>query len=236
MMFEQNGSNVLILWDVDHTLIETRGVGRAAFAAAFGSVTGHELRQMPHITGRTEPDIYAATIELHGITDPPPFSEFAKALASAYLDRQAELRDRGRAMPGALSALAHLAGLPGIQQSVLTGNTRSVARTKLETFSLDTYLDLFAGAYGDDNSHRPTLVGLAQHRAAARTGTGFGRWNTVLIGDSLGDIETARHGGAHVIAIAAGGSPASDLAVADQVLDDLTDPAALADSIRGLTG
>ncbi|GAB2531783.1 hypothetical protein GCM10027167_40780 [Nocardia heshunensis] len=35
MKFACNDSDVLILWDVDDTLIETRGVGRATFAEAF---------------------------------------------------------------------------------------------------------------------------------------------------------------------------------------------------------
>ncbi|MFE3101922.1 HAD family hydrolase [Nocardia tengchongensis] len=91
--------NVLILWDIDHTLIETRGVGREAFAVAFEQVTGRPLERMPHITGRTEPDIYAAVAALHEIQDPPPFPTFAQALATAYSERQDELYERGRVMP-----------------------------------------------------------------------------------------------------------------------------------------
>ena len=31
----------LVLWDIDHTLIETRGVGGQVYAEAFAKVTGH---------------------------------------------------------------------------------------------------------------------------------------------------------------------------------------------------
>ncbi len=227
MGISQGDGAVLVLWDIDHTLIETRGIGRAAFAAAFEQVTGRVLQQMPHITGRTEPDIYAATASLHGIQQPPKFDDFAEALAAAYIDRQDDLRQRGRTLPGAADALAYLADIPGVHQSVLTGNTRAVARIKLETFGLLDHLDLESGAYGDDDGYRPGLVPIAQSRATRRYMTKFAECNTVLIGDSPGDIETAVVGGARVVAIAAGGTPASDLTAADRVLNDLTDAQAL---------
>ncbi|WP_405136074.1 haloacid dehalogenase-like hydrolase [Nocardia sp. NBC_01388] len=230
-----HNTGALVLWDIDHTLIETRGVGRAAFADAFEQVTGCILRQMPHITGRTEPDIYAATAALHGIPEPTPFPAFADALLAAYTVRRDQLRQQGRILPGAEEALTYLAALPDIRQSVLTGNTRAVARLKLEIFGLRGYLDLDNGAYGDDDAHRPALVALAQSRAPAQNPNGYGHWNTVLIGDSPGDIETARQGGAHVIAVAAGGTPSSSLDDADVVLDDLTDAPALAEAIRALS-
>lgn len=237
MALTRNGvDSVLVLWDIDHTLIETRGVGRASFAAAFEQVTGHPLERMPHITGRTEPDIYAATVALHGIEEPPPFPVFAEALAAAYIERQEQLHEQGRAMPGAEHALAHLDALLGIRQAVLTGNTRKVSRIKLETFGFHKYLDLEVGAYGDDDGHRPALVPIAQARAASRDGAEFNQHNTVLIGDSLGDIETAHQGGARVIAVAAGGTPAAELTTADAVLDDLTDAPEIARAIRALAG
>ncbi len=231
MSFRQNDS-VLVLWDVDHTLIETRGVGRASFAAAFEDVTSRTLERMPQITGRTEPDIYAAAAALHDIDRPPLFPVFAESLAAAYIERQEQLREQGRVMPGAEEALEHLATIKGIRQSVLTGNTRRVTRIKLETFGLHKHLDLATGAYGDDDRHRPALVPIAQARAS--NDGEFGQHNTVLIGDSLGDIETARQGGARVIAVAAGGTAAADLETADAVLSDLTDAAGIEHLIRAL--
>jgi len=136
-------------------------------------------------------------------------------------------------MPGARETLAHLSTAAHITQSVLTGNTRDVARIKLETFGLHDYLDLTVGAYGDDDPHRPTLVTIARARATTQT-VQFDEQTTVLIGDSLGDIATARHGGARIIAVAAGGSSATDLSSADAVIDDLADPHTVADLIGSL--
>lgn len=229
MASTQPGS-VLVLWDIDHTLIETRGVGGAAFRDAFQRVTGCPVREMPHIPGRTEPDIVAATAALHGLA-PPPFEDFAEALLEAYAIRQTDLEARGRILPGAEAAVARLATIPTVYQSVLTGNTRAVAQLKLETFGLDSSLDLTIGAYGDDDRYRPALVGIAQKRAAARHKQAFECRTTILIGDSPGDIETGRVGGARVIAVAAGGTPVSELAGADVVVADLTEIDALLQAI-----
>lgn len=220
-------TDVLVLWDIDHTLIETRGIGRSAFAAAFERVTGYPLNRMPKVTGRTEPDIYDATVALHGLADAPPFDVFAAALADAYRTRRADLERTGRILPGATAALTHLANAVGVQQSVLTGNTRAVARIKLEIFGLDSDLALTVGAYGDDDGHRPALVPIAQARASTKYGTAFDRRNTILVGDSPADIATAVSGGAHIVAVAAGGTPAAELAGADLILEELTDTSAL---------
>lgn len=117
---------------------------------------------------------------------------------------------------------------------MLTGNTRAVARIKLDTFNLSAHLDLDIGAYGDDQSHRPSLVPIAQARAAAHHHHAFDRGNTILIGDSPNDIDTASQGGATIIAVAAGGTPALQLNRADAVLDDLTNIAAIATMIEQL--
>ncbi|MEU1986043.1 haloacid dehalogenase-like hydrolase [Nocardia sp. NPDC019395] len=229
-------TDVLVLWDIDHTLIETRGVGRAAFAAAFEQVTGVALRGMPTVTGRTEPDIYRAASALHGLSNPPPFETFASALTTAYAVRRHDLERTGRRLPGAADALAHLASNSRLYQSVLTGNPRDVAKIKLETFGLEEYLDLSVGAYGDDDSHRPTLVSIARSRASRQYATSFDDTNTVLIGDSPGDISTAAEGGAHIVAVAAGGTPPNELTGADFILPALTDHELLERAVLSLVG
>ncbi|MFE3101923.1 HAD hydrolase-like protein [Nocardia tengchongensis] len=56
-----------------------------------------------------------------------------------------------------------------------------------------------------------------------------------MIGDSQGDIETARQGGARIIAVAAGGTAMADLSDADVALPDLTDASEVERSIRRIT-
>ena len=201
-----------MLWDVDHTLIETRGVGRAIYDRAFLTATGKPLTELASVSGRTELDIVAETLLINGIQPTDEMvAKLANALIQGYENAREELRTVGRALPGAEDALASLTDEPAIHQSVLTGNLRQVARIKLEVFGLDGYLDLASGAYGDDDSDRPKLVFLAQRRAAERTGVVFDKDATVLVGDTPKDVEAGLAAGVRVIGVATGKTSAQEL-------------------------
>jgi phosphoglycolate phosphatase len=57
----------LVLWDIDHTLIETSGVGGQVYAEAFAKVTGHPLEKVPELAGRTEPVIFREALKANGV-------------------------------------------------------------------------------------------------------------------------------------------------------------------------
>lgn len=215
----------LVLWDIDHTLIETRGVGGEIYAEAFRAVTGHPLDEMPALSGRTEPVIFREALKVHGIADGGDlYSRFADEQARGYAARADEMHRRGRALPGAADALHALADRPDVIQSILTGNTRPAAEIKLRTFGLDRFLDLDVGAYGTDDDDRANLVKIARQHAEAAHGVRFDAASTVLIGDTANDVAAARDGGARIIAVATGSESAEDLASAgaDTVFEDLT--------------
>jgi phosphoglycolate phosphatase len=217
--------HILVLWDIDHTLIETRGVGRAIYERVFPAVTGKPLRQLAEVAGRTELVIMHDTLQLHDIE---PTDEamhlLAAALVQGYEDARAELATTGRLLPGAKATLAALAADPRVHQAVLSGNLREVSRIKLEVFGLDPYLDLASSAYGDDHTERLELVAVAQHRAIARMAATFDNQHTVLIGDTPKDVEAALTAGVRVIAVASSKSNETELtqAGASVTVSDLT--------------
>ncbi|MER5647125.1 HAD family hydrolase [Streptosporangium sp. NPDC002524] len=220
----------LVLWDIDHTLIATGGVGGEVFRAAFEEVTGGPMTRMAEVTGRTERVIFRETLELHGLEDPGDhFDRFAEAQARGYLERAEDMRRRGRALPGAPQALTALAGRGDIVQSVLTGNPRPSAVAKLQIFDLHRHIDFDSGAYGGDEEVRAKLVPIARARAKERHHLDFGVETTILIGDTPSDIQAALDGGALVIGVATGKSSPGELAEAGarHVLSDLSDTAAL---------
>lgn len=221
---------LLLLWDVDHTLIETRGVGFAIYQRAFPAATGRPLDQLAQISGRTELDIMRETLRINGIgPTEQAVSKLAVALIEGYEAARDELANRGRALPGAQETLASLADDAAIYQTVLTGNLREVARIKLEVFGLDGFLDLEAGAYGDDHEDRAELVAIAQGRAGERIGTSFDRGATVLIGDTPNDVATGIAAGVQVLAVATGKTSTGELqaAGASQVVSALHEVATL---------
>lgn len=220
------GGRTLVLWDVDHTLMETGGVGAELFRAAFEEATGSPLAQEVTVTGRTEPAIFREAAERQSILwSPELFDRYALLLARGYRERAGGMARRGRALPGAAAAVAALGRSGVVVQSVLTGNLREVAECKLGTFGLDGGLDLDIGAYGSDDTVRARLVGIARQRAATKYRTPFGAQTTFLVGDTPADVEAGHDGGARVVAVASGRNTAEELsrAGAEVVLPGLED-------------
>lgn len=228
--------HVLVLWDVDHTLIENGGVSKKTYAGAFEILTGRPAEHFARTGGRTDPEILGDLLADHGV-DPASFSDVVKqdAMARSLIGLRRQLADRGRALSGARGALDALARVPGTVQSVLTGNLRANAIVKLATFGLDTWLDWECGGFGFDAPRRPDLVAIAQARAAAKHDVVFDASNTVLIGDTLNDVHAGMRGGAQVVAVRTGGVEAAALTAAGAltVLPDLTDAVAVVDAVLG---
>ncbi|MBB4910592.1 HAD family hydrolase [Actinophytocola algeriensis] len=208
-------ARLLLLWDIDHTLIETRGVGFAIYQRAFPAATGRPLVELAKVSGRTELDIMSETLRINGVepTD-EAVGRLAAALVQGYEDARDELGTRGRALPGAYDTLAELATSQAVFQTVLTGNLREVARIKLEVFGLDRFLDLEAGSYGNDHQERAELVAIAQQRASERTGAEFGNEATVLIGDTPNDVAAGLAAGVRVVGVATGKTDLEELRAA----------------------
>ncbi|MBP2403246.1 HAD family hydrolase [Streptomyces syringium] len=226
----------LVLWDIDHTLIDGGGVSREAYAAAFSRVTGQPLREMADMSGRTELAISTDTLRLHGLTpDPAMVERFTAAVAEELHAREEALASAGRPLPGARAAISALSSIEGTHQSLLTGNMRSLAELKMRVFGLAEHIDFEAGAYGDDDVERPALLAHAWRRARSRHCHRYTGRDTVIIGDTVLDVATAKAGGARSIAVATGTTSAAELAAsgADVVLPDLTDTAALVAAVGG---
>jgi phosphoglycolate phosphatase-like HAD superfamily hydrolase len=209
----------LVLWDIDHTLMATRGLGGALWGEAFEQVTGVALREQASVTGSTERVILRETVRLHDLPyGDDLFARFADALGTVHVRRAAEMRERGHALPGAAAVLAALADR-GIRQSVVTGNVRQAAEVKLAVFGLDAYLRLDEGAYGEDGEGRPELLRAALKRADVSA------HRAVFVGDTPADVAGGREAGVRVVAVATGRTAASDLRAAGAhfVLDGLSD-------------
>jgi phosphoglycolate phosphatase len=220
------GRPVLLLWDVDHTLIANGGVSKANYRLAFELLTGRQPTQPPETGGRTDVAIMWNLLAANGErAESYSWVRQQAALTKAGERNRGQLAARGHALPGAASCLRRLAAEPDIIQSVLTGNIEANARVKLETFGLDRWLDFSVGAFGAEDRVRARLVAIAEHKASQRYEFNPERDETVLIGDTPFDIEAGLDGGARVIGVATGGVAVGDLFEfgADAALEDLAD-------------
>lgn len=217
---------LLLLWDVDHTLIENGGVSKENYALAFELLTGRPAGEQPQTDGRTDVGIMENLLCANG-EDPAVYPLEAQwaALIEAGERNESELSTRGHALIGANAALERVAAQPGVIQSVLTGNIEANARVKLGAFDLDRWIDFSVGGFGAESRVRAELVPVAQRKAADLYGFDASLHATVLVGDTARDVQAGLDGGARVIGIATGVSSVDELveAGAHAVLSDLSD-------------
>ncbi|MFC9734188.1 HAD family hydrolase [Streptomyces roseolus] len=218
---------ILVLWDIDRTLVYTGDIDRRVYQETFTSVVGRPPTALPaRGTGVTMP---LAVRELLRVNHVPEKSveTLADRIVAELPDRlsghREQLATEGVIMPGAVDALAAVQQAEHLIPTVVTGNLRGSAETKLSALGLIGYLDTSIGGYASDDPHRPALVRIAQDRAATKHGDQFDRDNTVIVGDSLEDVRTGLEGGARVIGVASGTTTEEQLraAGADHVMPDL---------------
>jgi phosphoglycolate phosphatase-like HAD superfamily hydrolase len=213
---------LLVLWDIDGTLVDTAGHGRHAFDEAYLEVIGRPFESKVDYAGRTDHQIAMAMLE--GLEDPdghlPRLLEQLVSALEARLDR---MRAEGRAHPGVAEVLAALDSREGVRQSLLTGNLEANAAIKLRAFGLEGHVDFELGAYGSDpHERRSDLVAVARERAEAKLG---GPVRPVLIGDTPLDVQAGREAGVRVVAVATGFADEEALRESrpDALLRDLSD-------------
>jgi phosphoglycolate phosphatase len=233
---------LLVLWDIDFTLVNAGGVGTRLYRMVFRDMFGTDLPGAADMAGRTDRAIVLDTLARAGIPEPRQHLDQFLARLAALAPAGRDLTERhSRALPGAAAALDALsafapspdgastdgtsadgaspdgaapggAGQVRVVQSVLTGNVRAMAEMKLSALALDAHLDLEIGAYGESHEVRAELVHLARDNAARRYGTDFSGPATVLVGDTPLDVAAALETGARVVAVATGGTTAARLA------------------------
>jgi phosphoglycolate phosphatase-like HAD superfamily hydrolase len=212
---------LLLLFDIDGTLLlnASREHADALHAA---------LRRVYHIdrpdgrieaAGRTDGAIARSILLLAGvdaerIDDRMP--EVRRVACAEYAHRcPPDLRDH--LAPGVGAVLDKLAGLRGLQLSLVTGNLEPIARLKLERAGIGHHFPLGQGGFGTDDDDRAALPEIARERAGER-GRPYPRERTVVIGDTPLDIACARADGVQVIAIATGPFAAEELRGADAII------------------
>ncbi|WP_245617384.1 HAD family hydrolase [Amycolatopsis taiwanensis] len=226
-------TNRLVLWDIDQTLLDLRGSGRAWYAQAFTEVLGVTMSEMPRFFGRTERAITSEMLVSHGIEpDEETIRKFWAALVSCSEQALPTLTEMGIALPGAADALSAVAACDGVVQSLVTGNLREIAWHKLSAFDLHEHVDFDLGGYGDLSAHRPDLVSCAVELAEARHGSPEA---VIVIGDTPHDVTAALAHDAVAVGVATGSFNAEALreAGAHLVLPDLSDTATVVTAVLG---
>ena len=106
---------LLVLWDIDFTLVNAGGVGTRLYRMVFRDMFGTELPSAADMAGRTDRAIVLDTLARAGIPEPRKHLDqfLAKLAALAPTGRELAVQ-HSRALPGAAAALDALAAFaPG---------------------------------------------------------------------------------------------------------------------------
>lgn len=226
----------LVLWDLDHTLLNPAGFGKKSMESAFRQLFSADAPDGIPFAGRTDRAILSDFITL-GAPGRENDQEVLQALAADLAEERRETfaTDGGQALPGALEVLTRLGTETAVIQSVLSGNLRRIGQIKVASIGASALLDLDVAAFGDHHTVRGDLVQVAASAAKNKYGHTFAGQDIILIGDTPLDVEAALSAGATPIGVANGGYSVADLVAAGAsiVLPDLRDPQALLAGVLG---
>lgn len=217
---------MLILFDIDATLITTSRTGIAAMGEAGRERFGPAFDEhRVEYAGRLDPLIIADLLRAHGreVTD-AAIQDFRSGYRE-HLTRLVARPGVAKACPGVHEMLAALrrSALPVL--GLLTGNFPETGAIKLRASGIEPD-DFPIQAWGCDSPHSPParehLPPVAMRRFSERFGRALRGAEVTIIGDTPHDISCARAHGCRSLGVATGqfsvealGASGADLAVPD---------------------
>jgi len=216
------GKPLVVLFDVDETLVHTGGSGARSWKAAFDKLYGIPADIGEHTSaGETDPQVARATFS--AVLGRDPSDDELGRLYAEYLLHLAE--DIGvsrgyRVLPGVQNMLTRL-GEAGVTLGLVSGAMEGAARTKLIPANLNRFFVF--GAYGSDSPDRAELTKMAIEKAS-RMHDGLLSEQVYVVGDTPHDMEATNACGAISVGVASGHYTAAELQAAGgyHVLESLT--------------
>jgi phosphoglycolate phosphatase len=215
---------MVVLFDVDETLVHTGGSGARSWDAAFRKVYGRPADIGAHSSaGETDPQVARSTFK--AVMGRDPSDDELDRVYAQYLIHLADdilVSPQYRVLAGAEDTLKALTGA-GVLLGIISGAMEGAARTKLIPADLNRYF--IFGAYGSDSPVRPDIVTLAIHKATTLH-AGLRPEQVFVVGDTPRDISAGNAAGGVSIGVATGKYSKEELgeAGAAQVLGSLEEP------------
>ena len=219
---------MLVLFDIDMTLLTTDGAGMKALGDAGRDRFGPGFDETrTDYGGRLDPLIIHDLLMANGIE---PVAEHAAALRAGYrehLGRRLAARP-AQALAGAAELVDALAEQDSVMLGVLTGNFEETGRLKLGSAGIER-AEFVLNVWGDESPHAPParahLPAVAIERYAAAQRRVLAADRVLIIGDTVHDVSCALANGCRVLGVATGHAVARDLheAGAHRVETDLRD-------------
>ena len=202
--------SVLVLFDIDGTLLDTQEAGVLAYVQAGREVFGTEFSFLDiPLQGKLDHENYAEAVARHcdGVDHREHEARFRRAYGRA-LGEIADQRGGFPPCPGTACLLDRLHEDDGFEVGLLTGNWEDTGRLKIRRAGLDDSL-FDCNAFAEDGGHRDELVPVARARFRSRHGHSPRR--IFVIGDTPRDVRCALAGDAIPLGVATGIFPVDRL-------------------------
>ena len=212
----------LVLFDIDGTLIDGHGIGRAAMRRVLLEEFGTLGRLDTHnFSGKTD---WRSLCEILDIDE----AEIGRHMPAYEASIERHMRDliaefAPVPLPGALETVHTLRRWPDFIIGIVTGNTATTTPVKLTAAGFDPAW-FTANAYGSEAADRNDLPALALQRAITCSDQPIAPQDVTVVGDTPLDVACARALGARAVAVTTGFSSREALLAAqpDHLLDELT--------------
>jgi len=211
----------LLIWDIDGTLIQGRGIGRRAMDKAFLSLYGiEEGFKDISMAGRLDAVILNDAFNAHSITGRNTKKYFD--IYCSYLKEEIDKLTSPIFAPGILLLLEELNKRDDTLCVLGTGNIENAARIKLAFHDMNKYFP--TGGFGNTEAERWEIIDEARINASKLCNTVFKPENTYVIGDTPKDIECGKILNIKTVGVATGPYSPEQLqeSGADYVFKDFT--------------
>lgn len=221
---------MLILYDIDMTLLETNHIGIECLQHAGESLF--------------TPDFTIEGITFGGCLDPviikdmlinnsiEPTAENIGKMRQGYCT-QLELRSKSQSVATALAGAHDLVFATATDErkptiGLLTGNYQETGTIKIKAAGFDPAM-FTVNAWGDSSPHasphRSHLPPVAMENYRAQIGRSIDPASVLIVGDTIHDVSCGKDNGCRVLAVATGHAGFDELvdAGADHTVEDLTD-------------
>jgi phosphoglycolate phosphatase-like HAD superfamily hydrolase len=220
---------MLVLFDIDGTILLTHGAGLKAMLDAGRELFGERFTtDGVEFSGRLDMLIWSDLTRINGVTNTDDEHDRFRAAYGRHLTARLTGNPTAKLLPGVRELVDHLSGVDHITLGLLTGNYPEIGRFKIQMAGLDP--DVFkVAAWGCDGSARRDLPPVAMQRLVELTGRTARGEEVAIIGDTLHDIDCAKAHGCRSIGVATGAFSVDELraAGADLAAETLADTASL---------
>ncbi|HEY5303289.1 MAG TPA: HAD family hydrolase [Acidimicrobiales bacterium] len=203
---------VVVLFDVDETLVHTGGSGTRSWMSAFDTLYGVPADIGEHSSaGETDPQVARATF--NAVLGREPSDDELSRLYAQYLmhlDEDIGNSEGYQVLPGAEGILNRLREA-GVILGLVSGAMEGAARTKLVPANLNRFF--VYGAYGSDSPDRTELTGFAIEKAT-RLHDQLTPSQVYVVGDTPHDMKATNASGAVSVGVASGPYSVAELKAA----------------------